>query len=157
MYAAEELRKENQELKESTQLYKQLSKEEKNKVEGIMLGLKLAREHKSAQVEEMSKKSSVLTDDMEHCFVCGSPYAECHHVFFGSYQKKYADKYKFYLPLCPEHHKGNSGPHMNKTKDIEYKKMAQRYYEKNISDRSDFMMDFGKNYLWDEEVQPVQA
>lgn len=44
MYAAEELRKENQELKESTQL----SKEEKNKVEGIMLGLKLAREHKSA-------------------------------------------------------------------------------------------------------------
>ena len=44
---------------------------------------------------------------------------------------------------------------MNKTKDIEYKKMAQRYYEENISDRSDFMMDFGKNYLWDEEVQPV--
>ena len=103
----------------------------------------------------MSKKSSVLTDDMEHCFVCGSPYAECHHVFFGSYQKKYADKYKFYLPLCPEHHKGNSGPHMNKTKDIEYKKMAQRYYEENISNRSNFMMDFGKNYLWDEEVQPV--
>jgi hypothetical protein len=48
MYAAEELRKENQELKESTQLFTQLSKEEKNKVEGIMLGLKLAREHKSA-------------------------------------------------------------------------------------------------------------
>lgn len=35
----------------------------------------------------MSKLKSVLTDNMEYCYECGSTYAECHHVFFGSYQK----------------------------------------------------------------------
>ena len=99
----------------------------------------------------MSKKVSNLTDDMEHCYECGSPYAECHHVFFGSFQKKYSDIFKLYIPLCAEHHKGNSGPHLNREKDLEYKKMAQRYFEENLGDRKDFMMNFGKYYLWEEE------
>lgn len=54
----------------------------------------------------MSKMKSNLVDSMEYCIECGSPYAECHHVFFGSFQKKYSDIFKFYLPLCAEHHRG---------------------------------------------------
>lgn len=95
----------------------------------------------------MAKIKSVLTDDMEHCYECGSPYAECHHVFFGSYQRKPCSRRKLYLPLCAEHHKGDKGPHKNYEKNLEYKQMAQRYYEENIGSRQEFMLEFGKNYL----------
>lgn len=95
----------------------------------------------------MAKVKSVLTDNMEKCFVCGNIYAECHHVLFGSFQKKYCTKYKLYLPLCGYHHRGNEGPHMNYEKNLEYKRMAQKYYEEKIGSREQFMSEFGKNYL----------
>ena len=95
----------------------------------------------------MSKLKSVLTDNMECCYECGSTYAECHHVFFGSYQKTACTRRKLYLPLCPEHHRGKNGPHMNYKKNLEYKQLAQRYYEEHIGNRAEFMAEFGKNYL----------
>lgn len=95
----------------------------------------------------MAKIKSVLVEDMENCMVCGRPYAECHHVFFGSYQKTACTKRKLYVPLCYEHHKGNQSPHMNREIDLEYKMMAQKYYEENIGTREEFMIEFGKNYL----------
>ena len=95
----------------------------------------------------MSKVKSVLVDNMEYCYECGSIYAECHHVFFGSYQKAFCTRHKLYLPLCPEHHRGKNGPHMNYKKNLEYKQLAQRYYEEHIGTRAEFMAEFGKNYL----------
>lgn len=47
----------------------------------------------------------------------------------------------------PEHHRGKNGPHMNYKKNLEYKQLAQRYYEEHIGSRAEFMAEFGKNYL----------
>ena len=95
----------------------------------------------------MAKIKSNLVSNMEECYECGSPYAECHHVFFGSYQKKWCTKHRLYIPLCANCHKGDNGPHKNYEKNLEYKQMAQQYYEENIGDRIQFMSEFGKNYL----------
>ncbi len=95
----------------------------------------------------MAKIKSVLFDDMTFCYECGRPDAECHHIFFGSYAKTPCTKRKLYIPLCYVCHKGNNGPHMNREKDLEYKMMAQEYYEEHIGTREEFMDEFGKNYL----------
>mgnify|MGYP006911779203 CR=1 FL=1 len=47
MYAADEIKKEMQEVSEGAELFKQLTKEEKIQVKGMMLGFKLARENLS--------------------------------------------------------------------------------------------------------------
>lgn len=104
----------------------------------------------------MAKVKSVLVDNMEYCYECGSSYAECHHVF-GGWRRKNSTEYKLHLPLCATCHKGSRGPHANIEKDLEYKKMAQRYYEEYIGSREEFILDFGKNYLWDEEYGKEEA
>lgn len=100
----------------------------------------------------MSKQKSVLVNDMNTCYECGlygTEYqmVEAHHVLFGSYQKTNCTKRKLLLPLCSRCHKGNAGPHMNREKDLEYKMMAQEYYEENIGTREEFRMEFGRSYL----------
>lgn len=100
----------------------------------------------------MAKIKSVLVEDMNTCYACGieqNDYVqvECHHVFFGSYQKTWCTKRKLYLPLCGNCHRGNNSPHMNRDIDLEYRQMAQQYYEENIGDRNQFMAEFGRNYL----------
>ena len=95
----------------------------------------------------MAKCKSNLVDDMEYCMVCGKPNAECHHVFFGTYKKKMSDKYKMYVPLCAEHHRGNNSPHMNREIDLALKIKGQKWFEENIGTREFFMHEFGKSYL----------
>lgn len=93
------------------------------------------------------KKRSILTNDMEHCYVCGSPYTEVHHVFFGTSNRKNSEKYKIVLPLCNAHHTGSSEcPHRNKEVDLEYKRMGQQAFER-LYGHEEFMRVFGKNYL----------
>ncbi|RGY83596.1 hypothetical protein DXA21_21520 [Parabacteroides distasonis] len=98
---------------------------------------------------------------MEYCIECGSPYAECHHVFFGSFQKKYSDRFKLYIPLCAEHHRGKNSPHKNRGLNCTFhcvqsiteektahtrtekrtwniKRWRRDNFEENIGDRKDF-------------------
>lgn len=32
---------------------------------------------------------SIMTDDLEHCFICGRPYPNIHHMMNGANKKKY--------------------------------------------------------------------
>ena len=82
----------------------------------------------------------------ECCVVCGSPYVEHHHVFFGPYRKA-ADRRGYVIPLCREHHTGKNGIHFNKRMAEEWKKRAQQHYEHNIGSREDFRREFGRSYL----------
>lgn len=64
-----------------------------------------------------------------NCEVCGSPYAEKHHIIFRS-QAKYLENVPInFKYLCPEHHRGNYSPHMCRKMDKQYK---QDYQEKII-------------------------
>ena len=88
-----------------------------------------------------------LIDDMEHCLICGSPYIQIHHVFYGTANRKISDKYGYVVPLCQEHHTGQNGVHFNTKFDLYLKKLAQKRFEETEGDRKRFIEVFGKNYL----------
>lgn len=84
---------------------------------------------------------------MDNCFVCGSPYVEVHHVIYGTANRKLSDKYGLIVPLCHEHHRGQTGVHFKRDLDIHLKKLAQEKFEAKIGARNEFIRVFGKNYL----------
>lgn len=95
-----------------------------------------------------SKRYSILTEDMEHCYVCGGR-KECLHEVFEGKNRQVSKIYGMVVPLCNYHHNtSNEGVHFNKKLDIELKQVAEKkfleVYNKTIED---FIMLFGKNYL----------
>lgn len=88
-------------------------------------------------------KSIIQKDKV--CFVCGSPHVEDHHIYFGP-DRKVSEKYGFKVWLCPEHHRGNAGAHLNRPLDLALKELCQREYEKTHT-RQEFMDLIGKSYL----------
>ena len=85
--------------------------------------------------------------NMDNCMVCGSPYVQIHHVIYGTANRKQSDKYGLVVPLCQEHHTGQTGIHFNKKFDLFLKKEAQRKFEKEYGNGKDFKAIFGKSYL----------
>lgn len=88
---------------------------------------------------------SIIQKDKQ-CFVCGSPYCEDHHIFFGTANRKLSEKYGLKVWLCPEHHRGTrAGVHFDRKFDLELKKYAQRKFEETYDEN--FVTLFGRNYL----------
>lgn len=88
-------------------------------------------------------------DVSKYCVVCGSPNVQYHHIFHGSHRRQFADKYKYIIPLCFDHHIGANGIHQAKNRkyDLFWKQKAQRHYEQYYGSREDFIRECGKNYL----------
>ncbi|RDU22857.1 phosphoenolpyruvate carboxykinase [Anaerosacchariphilus polymeriproducens] len=97
----------------------------------------------------MKKLFSVLTDDLEHCFVCDSSPVAIHHIFYGTSNRKKSETYGFLVPLHPYFHTNsdNAIHRGNKQLDLHLKQLAQSYYEENIGTREEFIKEFGRNYL----------
>lgn len=94
------------------------------------------------------KQKSCLTTDMKKCLLCGSPYVEIHHVFFGVANRKLSDRYGYIVPLCATHHRlGHYAPHTNRDCDLMLKRIAQEHFEQNNGTREDFIRIFGRSYL----------
>ena len=98
----------------------------------------------------MGKKlKSVFTNDMDPCYLPGSPYPEPHHIFARPNRGK-SEKYGFVVPLRYDLHP--NGASFRRTKETEkidrnLKKMAQEYFEKHYGTREFFIQEFGKSYL----------
>lgn len=90
---------------------------------------------------------SIITEDLEHCIICGNPYVHIHHVFFGTANRKLSDKYKLIVPLCQEHHTGRNGVHFDRQLDLLIKGMGQNAFEEHCGSRGEFRQIFGRNYL----------
>lgn len=91
---------------------------------------------------------SIITDDMEHCFLCGSTNnIEVHHVFFGTGNRKISDKYKLVVPLCAFHHRGGNSVHQSRELDLMIKEVGQSHFEKKVGSREEFRRLFGRSYL----------
>ncbi len=105
------------------------------------------RTYKQAKAE--ANRYSILTDDLEHCVICGKAPVNKHEIFYGA-NRHNSIKYGTVIPLCTaEHHVGNAiGIHADKELDLEWKQKGQqafmKHYNKNIED---FIEIFGKNYL----------
>ena len=96
----------------------------------------------------MAKKAkSIIVESMDNCFVCGSPYVEVHHIMYGTANRKLSDKYGLIIPLCQEHHRGQTGVHFKRDLDIYLKKLAQEKYNSVYGTDRSFLEVFGKNYL----------
>ena len=87
---------------------------------------------------------SILQDKEDGCLICGNPYVEEHHVFFGTANRKMSEKYGMKVYLCAEHHRGNRGVHQDRTLDLFLKRMAQAKFEEVYDE--DFIKIFGRRY-----------
>jgi len=97
---------------------------------------------------------------MRSCWLCGrngtADPLDKHHIFGGAYRKK-SEKYGLTVDLC--HHDchifGEKAAHCcNETRDALHKygqKLAMQRYGWT---KKEFMLEFGKNYLDDEDMMP---
>lgn len=89
------------------------------------------------------------------CWVCGARNnLHNHHIFEGTSNRSASEKRGFKIWLCAGHHNCSvhgihSGTKEGKALDISVKRMAQRYYEKNIGSRAEFINEFIRSYLED--------
>lgn len=95
----------------------------------------------------MGKAVSVIVEDMEHCYACGRPHPQIHHIFFGVANRKISDRYGYIVPLCRDHHTGDAGVHFNREFDLHLKKIAQRHFEQHHGPRNEFRKIFGRSFL----------
>lgn len=110
--------------------------------------LKKTKMHnKSKKLTKLERnRSSVFTNDLEHCYLCGKPRENLHEIIYGK-NRINSIKYNFVLPLCANHHTGKDGIHFNKELDLYYKRLCQIYFENNIGNRKEFIKIFGRSYL----------
>ena len=86
---------------------------------------------------------SLFADDLEHCIICRAKKDHLHEIFFGSNRQK-SMLYGFVIPVCSEHH---AEMHRNKDWQEYWHVTGQKYWEKNISSRKEFIRVFGKSYI----------
>ena len=106
-------------------------------------------------VEELDKMNSewrrrggsALIDDMSVCYVCKKPNPQIHHVFEGTANRKISDRYNYVIPLCMEHHTGDTGVHKDKALELHLKRLAQKHFEEHYGSREDFIKVFGRSWI----------
>lgn len=91
-------------------------------------------------------RDSVLTNDQDHCLICGYEQIQRHHVFHGTSNRKLADEDGYWVPLCHRHHTGRDGVHSSRFFDMVLKQTAQRHYEETHT-REQFIQRYGRSYL----------
>ena len=84
----------------------------------------------------------------EGCYICGYPYTEVHHIFYGTGNRKLSDEYGLTVRLCARHHRDyRDGVHgCNKELDYYLRRKGQEAFKEAYPDL-DFIKLFGSNYL----------
>lgn len=100
------------------------------------------RTKKQAKLER--NRFSILTNDLEHCIICGAKKDHLHEIFFGR-NRANSIKYGLVISLCSTHH---AEIHKNKEWQDYWHVMAQKkfmeHYHKSIEE---FINIFKINYL----------
>ena len=98
---------------------------------------------KSSKLSKLERnRFSIITDDLEHCIICGTKKDNLHEVFFGT-SRINSMKYGLVIPLCIKHHREM---HKNKLWQDEYHKKGQLAFMTNYPDLN-FVDIFKRNYL----------
>lgn len=103
------------------------------------------RTSKQAKLER--KRTSLFTDDLDHCIICGKSPVNKHEIFGGK-NRLNSIKYKLVIPLCTcEHHNQVEcrGIHFDKKMRDEWHKKGQVVFEKTYPNLK-FEDIFRKNY-----------
>ena len=109
-----------------------------------------------------SERTSIITPDFKHCYVCGTDRdIHLHEVFFGSSSRKKSKEDGCVIPLCgPHHNLSSQGIHYNKALDDKVKKQAEKIWIKTYCDKDltpeekieRFIKRYGQNYLNEEDL-----
>ena len=87
---------------------------------------------------------SILQDE-HFCYLCGTPYTETHHVFFGTANRKLSDADGCVIYVCRKHHELI---HNNHKVDLTIKtRMQIKWQEINDKTAEDFRKRYGKSYI----------
>lgn len=91
---------------------------------------------------------SAITNDMTHCYLCGSSnWIEIHHIFNAS-NRKWSTKYGLVVPLCHYcHNEPPNGVHHNAERMNELRQVGQKAWEEHYGTREEFRKIFGKSWL----------
>lgn len=81
----------------------------------------------------------------KHCYVCGNPNVELHHICFRSQSKQLTNCVLNHVYLCPEHHRGNFGPHGRDGHELDLKLKLE------FQNKLELLFD--KEYFTEEEVR----
>lgn len=87
---------------------------------------------------------SILTDDLEHCYICGYPKEDMHEVYGGA-NRRMSMENGLCVPLCRHYHIQIT---VNDTMNKALKRVCQKKYEETHT-RDEFMSLIKKNYLED--------
>lgn len=100
--------------------------------------------NKSKRLAKLERnRSSVFTDDLEHCYLCGGKKEDLHEVYAGR-NRLNSIKYNFVLPLCRKCH---SQKQNNPVFNDYWHKQGQICWEEFIGTREEFIKVFRRNYL----------
>ena len=99
--------------------------------------------YKSYKLQKLERnRYSILTNDLEHCYICGKPFVDIHEIYGGA-NRQVSMKNGFCIPLCREHHREiTDKPSMA----LSLKQECQKEYEKTHT-RTDFIELIKRNYL----------
>ena len=87
-------------------------------------------------------RKSILTENLEKCFVCGRQATDMHEIYSGG-NRKASMRNGFCVPLCRNCHQIVT---LNYGLNLRLKMICQEKFEETHS-RDDFMAIIGKNYL----------
>lgn len=93
----------------------------------------------------MGKPTSIITAELDHCYICGRYPTEIHHCLHGS-RRPAADKFHLVVGLCKEHHMEVHD--RNPKLDRWLESIAQSAFEDTYKDLN-FIQIFGKNFKED--------
>ena len=98
--------------------------------------------NKTSKLAKLERnRYSILTNDLEHCFICGQSPVDIHEIY-GGCNRKQSMIYGFCMPLCRKHH---SEITLNNILSNELKQVCQSKFEKTHT-RDEFMAIIGRNY-----------
>lgn len=98
---------------------------------------------KSNKLRKLEKnRYSILTDNLESCYICKRPSTDIHEIYGGS-NRQNSMKNGFCIPLCRMCHQILTDEPKTALK---YKILCQEHFETNHT-RKEFMDIIGKNYL----------
>lgn len=85
---------------------------------------------------------SILTKDLDHCYVCGTYKQDIHEIYEGA-RRIPSMKYGCCLPVCRKCHQRF---HNDREFALTYKKIFQEKFEK-IYSKEKFLEEFKRSYL----------
>ena len=99
--------------------------------------------YKTRKLLKLEKnRYSILTNDLEHCFLCNQASVDIHEIFGGS-NRRISMEDGFCVPLCRHHHR-------LATDFIPLQRMLKMACQKKCEEtmsREEFIKRVGRNYL----------